>query len=115
MELRPNTAREALLQVRLELSQPIIDSEMRTRIDRICQLGLDQPGLWNFELVDLVADRLAQAHHLLREIRELIKDDIVESNPLTERNPMLDVEIDTALALPPDLESMIERRPRELP
>lgn len=107
----PLTAREALLAIRVEsASTSGSPSAIIYNIARLAEAGLDRNGIENFELTDQLADRLAEAHGVLQEIRDLVKGDTIESNPLTGRNPMLDVEIDSALALPPDLETMVERR-----
>jgi hypothetical protein len=63
---------------------------------RVAVAGL-QPSA-TFELTDELADRLAVAHRLLREIREGTELAVIAG------------EIEDALALPPDLEAMVERR-----
>lgn len=111
-EFRPLTAREALLSIRIETGAATTTPPGRllVNIAEFAEEGLNCWGMENFEQSDRLADSLAEAHGVLREIRNLIKDDTIESNPLTVRHPMLDVEIDGVLALPPDQEAMINRR-----
>lgn len=99
------TAREALFEIRrlvregtlipaaLEHPDKVFDS-----IGRIAKEGLDRTQLVNFELSDLLADRFAVAYRLLEQLRE--GGDVAT----------LSGEIDEALALPPDLEAMVDRR-----
>jgi hypothetical protein len=105
MDLRPLTAREALWLIRYELAQPILDSETSQRLDRIAAQGLDMSAPQNFELSDQLADRLAEAHGLLARIERV--ELLSPSQGLDLRG-----EIRGALALPPDLEAMVERRIR---
>jgi hypothetical protein len=96
----PQTAREALLAIRKAAAEVHADSdvhEVSCQIDRLALEGLQRTGPINFELSDQLADRLAEAHKLLREVLE------------TEVGSMGGA-IDQALALPPDLEAMVERR-----
>lgn len=93
---RPQTAREALLEIR-RFAGPTQARDGLEYVDAIAEAGLNCSGLENFELSDQLADLLAEAHKLLREVRE------------TEMASM-GGRIDEALALPPDLEAMVERR-----
>jgi hypothetical protein len=102
-DLRPATAREALFQVRLELGQPILDSETCQRLDRICREGLDLSGMSNFELVDQVTDRYAKAYWLLERVQRADLSSIPDQADLRG-------EIGDALVLPPDIEAMMDRR-----
>jgi hypothetical protein len=97
VQFRPLTAREALLAIRARRTLGV-DPEL----ERLISEGLDRSGIENFELTDLLADRLAEAHKVLRETRT----EIVNSR--TSRSSVN--RIDEALALPPDLEAMVERR-----
>lgn len=106
-DLHPLTAREALLAILLviqddhkQVSGYPSHLETLRAIERQAREGLDRRSMENFELSDQLADRLASAHKLLAEIRENGRDD-----PGTFAG-----DIDQALALPPDLEAMIERR-----
>jgi hypothetical protein len=91
MSFEPLTAREALLEIRRQTR----GWDTLEGIDKIAQAGLDQSAPPNFELTDQLADRLAEAHFVLREAK---RDQISWSA------------IDEVLALPPDLEAMVERR-----
>lgn len=101
------TAREALFAIRLavqDVNQGAGNAReiMRAGLDEVSQLaveGLRHTGMVNFELSDQLADRLAEAHKVLRELREG-GGDVAD----------LSGEIDEALALPPDLEAMVDRR-----
>jgi len=105
MDLRPLTAREALWLIRYEIAQPVLDSETSQRLDRIAAQGLDLSQPQNFELSDQLADRLAEAHGLLARLQHV---------ELRSPSEGLDLrgDIAGALALPPDLEAMVERRIR---
>lgn len=105
MELRPLTAREALWLIRYELAQPILDSETSQRLDRIAAQGLDLSQPENFTLSDQLADRLAEAHALLGQLQHV-------ELPSPAQGLNLRGAIAEALALPPDLDSMVERRIR---
>ena len=91
------------MQIRLELAQPILDSETGARIDRIAAQGLDLNAISNFELTDQLADRLAEAHSILAALQAADIGSISQGLDLRGK-------IAEALALPPDLEAMIERR-----
>lgn len=108
MDLLPATAREALLQIRLEVAQAVIDSEICGRIDHICRQGLNLSGMSNFELTDQLADRLAEAHNLLKGVVEGFEEGAAKGND--PFSPEFKAKFYEALALPPDLEAMIERR-----
>lgn len=107
MDLRPLTAREALFLIRLELAQPVLDSEFAQRLDRIATQGLDMSAPQNFELSDQLADRLAEAHAVLKRLEG--KD---VKLPSVSEGLDLRGSIAEALALPPDLEAMVDRRLR---
>jgi hypothetical protein len=99
---RPTTAREALLAIRFEHAGLHSDSEpwlALERIDGMARDGLERRGPPDFELTDQLADRLAEAHELLRKIRH----GHYEPESLSG-------ELAGVLALPPDLEAMVERR-----
>lgn len=91
MDFEPLTAREALLAIRARRSFGV-DPEL----ERLIDAGLSRTGMENFELTDQLADRLADAHKLLRDID--IEGD--KWAPLAR----------DILILPPDLETIIERR-----
>lgn len=95
-EFYPFTAREALLEIRriAETGPDSIETEM---IAAVTKVGLDTLGMENFETTDRLADRLAEAHDLLGKMRQ------------PEHEALLG-EIDAVLALPPDLEAMLDRR-----
>lgn len=88
------TAREALLEIRRRLASSPVPA--LAEVDEIAVAGLNGSGADNFELTDQLADRLAEAHRLLRQ---LDRDGKIEHGEVLE-----------ALALPPDLEAMVERR-----
>lgn len=94
MALDPLTAREALLEIRRRLASQPVPALME--IDSLALAGLDRGGMENFELSDQLADRLAEAHKLLREFSGGADDAFDQ--------------IEGVLALPPDLETMVERR-----
>lgn len=107
----PQTAREALYEVRrrcelmrgsddiryLHTSDAEVALTHLRAIDAVAKAGLGRTEPINFELTDQLADRLAEAHALLREIATKH----VEPRRLQE-----------VLSLPPDLETMVERRRR---
>lgn len=107
----PQTAREALYEVRRRVELVRGDNDIRylhnrdadlmlihlRSLDAVAKAGLDRTEPINFELSDQLADRLAEAHALLREIATKH----VEPRRLQE-----------VLSLPPDLETMVERRRR---
>lgn len=99
LELRPVTAREALLQIRAIVSRcgQLSGRSILNDIDNVAAAGLDLSAPANFELTDTIADYFAAAIEVLRKLRE------------PEHESLLS-EIDQVLALPPDLEAMVERR-----
>lgn len=100
MSLRPQTAREALLEIR-RLAATIDPAKLVSleAFDEVAREGLERRSPIDFELSDQLADRLAEAHKVLRELRDGGAD-----------IARLSGEIDEAIVLPPDLEAMIERR-----
>lgn len=103
MRFQPLTAREALIEIRLQLAKPIPDGETRNRIERLCKVGLGLNGMENFTLSDRLADRLAEAHDILAALQAQNVGSISQGMDLRSK-------IAETLALPPDLEGMIERR-----
>lgn len=99
----PLTAREALLEIRRQIN----GYETMAEIDEIAQAGLDRTDPANFELTDHLADRLAEAHKVLRGIVEGHDQARPGRSFLTDE--FADV-LRGVLALPPDLEAMVERR-----
>lgn len=99
------TPREALLEIRRQVH----GYETMDEIDQIAQAGLDRFSALNTELSDLLADRLAEAHKLLRELNLMLpaKGQIVAAS--AENEDTL-ARIPSVLSLPPDLEAMVERR-----
>lgn len=117
----PRTPREALLAINAECRDIHSETdpyELAHSCLRHVQDGLAPSAPDTFEWTDQLAGRLAEAHYLLTRVRETftsedILDDNSVENPLTGKFPMLDSEIDAALALPPDIEAAIDlRRPR---
>jgi hypothetical protein len=112
----PQTAREALYEVRrrcelmrgsddiryLHTSDAEVALTHLRAINAVAKAGLDRTEPINFELSDQLADRLAEAHQLLSEIRG--------SDSVAIRGWW--GKIDEALSLPPDLETIVERRVR---
>lgn len=104
---RPFTAREALLAIAAESNAiGVSDPVFRANARELARLGLDHTAIENYELTDQLADQLAEAHKLLREIR---KGTTIQDGDPPEFIEHVH-EIDQALALPPDLEAMVERR-----
>lgn len=109
----PITAREALLEIkhRAARAQGIERDRERASavfgaIEQTAKAGLDRSGMENFELSDQLADRLAEAHKVLREL-------VNEPDHNGERPDLSEQQADRAreaLTLPPDLEAMVERR-----
>lgn len=101
--LHPQTARESLFEIRRRAAEVHVDtdaSDFSCEIDRVALEGLDRREPINFELSDSLADRLAEAHRVLREVdREGWAD-----------NTELEDRVSEALILPPDLEAVVERR-----
>lgn len=106
--LEPLTAREALLELRRILSRTLpSDFGLALRhLDNVAKAGLDRSEPPNFELTDQLADRLAEAHAVLR--------DLIDNGTGVRRKPGWTEEVERkvahALILPPDLETMVERR-----
>lgn len=102
----PQTAREALLEMRLRIAMiSRFDSDTGAFLQGlydVAEAGLSCSGMANFELVDQLADRLAEAHKLLRELGE-VQLTPEDDSELVARIPMV-------LSLPPDLDTMVERR-----
>jgi hypothetical protein len=117
IEFAPKSPREALLMILEKVPSPeagdyIVRRTTQALIRDIALEGLTRSG--DTFAVDELADAVAEAHKLLMEIRDLFADAEIETNPLTEHNPMLPVEIDSALALPVAIYAMVQRRLREL-
>jgi len=94
------TAREALLEIRRRLAtSPVPALAEVAEVDDLVATGLDREGLENFELSDQLADRLAAALDFCRKIQ----GGHYEPESLS-------AELASVLALPPDLEAMVERR-----
>lgn len=101
--LQPQTAREALFEIRRLSAGVHVDtdaSELACEIDCVALEGLQRAAPVNFELTDQLTDRLAEAHTVLREVdREGWADNTDLENRVSE-----------TLVLPTDLETMVERR-----
>lgn len=101
VRLYPQTAREALLEIRRRAAEVHVDmdvTDLGCEIDRVALEGLARTEPINFELSDQLADRLAEAHGLLQRLLGATREWPVST------------EITEALALPPDLETIVERR-----
>jgi hypothetical protein len=110
VRLRPYTAREALLAILAE-SEEVDDSLARANAEELARQGLDRTAPENFELTDQLADRLAEAHRVLLEIQGRYPTSRQDKPAVREFvDDKLKFSIDAALALPPDLEAMVERR-----
>lgn len=101
------TPREALLAIRHEIASGQYRGFM-AGIDKLASEGLDVSGPATFELTDQLADRLAEAHNLLRGIVEGIESGVAKGNDFFSEE--FKAKFYEALALPPDLEAMVERR-----
>jgi hypothetical protein len=107
--LVPQTAREALFAINVEVSGVHADSdvfEVAHRVGIIASEGLSRTTPINFELSDQLADRLADSHRVLKLVTEYLY------GRLPEGDSVIESEVMTALVLPPDLEAMVERRIR---
>lgn len=105
-DLRPQTAREALFEVRRRAAEVHVDtdaSDFACEVDKVALEGLDRREPINFELTDELADRLAEAHAILRGLRQ-------QNIGAFSQGVDLNGKIDEALALNPGLETMVERR-----
>lgn len=71
-------------------------------IDELARVGLEETGRNDFHTIDQLADRLAEAHEVLQKLV-----DIAPEGP--EERSLVDSAAEV-LALPPDLEAMVERR-----
>lgn len=102
MDVDPMSAREALLAIKYaKLGQEDLGAEPDFDLIVACaDAGLSRMDPMNFELTDLLADRLAEAHKVLREWD---REGSADNTDLESRTA-------EALTLPPDLESMVERR-----
>jgi hypothetical protein len=102
----PLSAREALLAVRFDIAGLHVDSDLDAAIEKIDRQAADGLGLLgarpDFELTDQLADRLAEAHEVLRKLVDMAPEGPEERDLVGSAAE--------ALALPPDLEAMIERR-----
>lgn len=96
---RPVTAREALLEIR-RIAETGPDSIETGMIGEVAQAGLDQTGMGNFELTDRLADYFGAAIEVLRRVD---KEGFSDNADLEDR-------VTVAMALPPDIEEMVERR-----
>lgn len=104
--LSPQTAREALFEIRRHAAEVHVDtdpSDFACEVDRVALEGLDRREPINFELSDSLADRLAEAHAILRGLRQ-------QNIGAFSQGVDLNGKIDEALSLPPDLETVVERR-----
>jgi hypothetical protein len=104
---RPLTAREALLEIRRVCESVHVDidsGDLATSIELVAMKGLERNSLENFELVDQLADRLGEAHQMLKAIAYQ-----VETGGLTGPATAA-FDVGAVLSLPPDLEAMVERR-----
>lgn len=107
---RPKTAREALLELRrMGSSVAGFNGNNHRRFCELVEDGLDCDGIENYELADQLADRLAEAHGILRGIRDAHDSARPERSMVSES---LATKVGEALALPPDLEAMVDRRTR---
>lgn len=98
--MEPQTAREALFEIRRQAAEVHLDTDVDTfscAIDKTALEGLAHTHPINFELSDETADRLAEALKLLQRVRE---------EGVTE----LAAEIAEQLVLPPQIEAMMDRR-----
>lgn len=100
----PATAREALLEIRRQIAEQHEDfkptAEDLAKLDAVAELGLERREPVNFEMTDELGDRLAEAHKVLRRV------DYEDLAPTLD----LKADIQEALALPPQLEMVVERR-----
>lgn len=99
--LEVKTPREALLAIRAEIRGVHTETdanELALITDRLAEEGLLPTRVDTYEYTDQLAERLAEAHRLLREVRE--GRDVTSASG----------EIDEALALPPDIEAAVELR-----
>lgn len=103
-QVHPLTAREALWAIRHDIAQGNYKIYLGG-IDRMAAEGLDLRtiGVGNFELTDDLADRLAEAHKVLGDVRNALIPNGEVGEDLLQR-------MNEALALPPDIEAMVERR-----
>lgn len=102
-DFHPQTAREALLEIRrLYVAGGITDDLLRLlkQIDATAELGLERREPINFEMSDELGDRLAEAHKALRRICDEIDDPGGCAAGIANE----------VLGLPPDLEAIVERR-----
>lgn len=109
--LRVFTAREALLEIRrrILLVQKRVSCE---DLEDVAKEGLDCSAPENYETIDRLADRLAEAHEVLREVAPHSVERRIAKGDLDQ----IAAKAGEAIVLPPDLEAMIERRlgaPRE--
>lgn len=107
----PHTPREALLAIRAECRGIHSDSdpfEVGTHVDRLAEDGLRPSGPATYELTDQLAERLAEAHHILLGLKEGYEDAAAEGVDFFSEE--VKAKFAQALALPPDLEAMIELR-----
>jgi hypothetical protein len=100
LDFHPQTAREALFEIRrLYAAGSITDDLLKLlkQIDETAELGLERREPINFELGDDLGDCLAEAHKVLREVAS-------HGTGLIARRA------DEVLVLPPQIEVVVERR-----
>jgi hypothetical protein len=103
VHLYPQTAREALLEIR-RLAATITKPVSTAAFEEVAREGLARTEPINFELTDQLADRLAEAHKALVLVKEHLY------GKLPDGDNEIEGIISEALSLPPDLETMVERR-----
>lgn len=114
MTVEPLTAREALFAIVGAAKQNNLGAAIKD-VQELAETGLHAQGMVNFELTDQLADRLAEAHKLLADLRDsgmLDPDTLAEGGDpdgLTLGRKLVG-RVGEVLALPPDLEAMVERR-----
>lgn len=105
VRLYPQTAREALLEIR-RIAETGPESIETTMIDGIALEGLARTEPINFELTDYLADHLAKAHGVLNEVRQHLYGKLPDGDNAIEQKVL------EAMSLPPDLETIVERHKR---
>jgi hypothetical protein len=105
VRLYPQTAREALLEIRRRLALTL-ETRTSQALDEIALEGLARTEPINFELTDQLADYLAKAHGVLDEVRQYLY------GKLPDGDNVIEYKVLEAMSLPPDLETIVERHKR---
>lgn len=107
LDIEPLTAREALLLILHVLDNQVASGGLRPRVRSVAEQGLKRDEPPNFELTDELADRLAEAHKVLRGLVDGHDQARPGRSFLTDQFAN---ELRGVLMLPSSLKAMVDRR-----